>query len=225
MPIPATLALPRATNSKDGKAMVAGVAYKNSHIYVLDYVGPQALVKSVWASLTANEKAAGISIEGEDITAHRQKLARPAATLKFNLKGTQYQNWLSYHTPDPNGLVFITSYDALGLTSRERQSLFFRADIQQMAADRLVKGINRISKAVAVPEWGPALLRRVTMTDALDAITELTCWGNVLAAYLLSPTFKWEVLIGDMLKAGEIRIPEPPPITTRPNRADDYRLM
>ena len=73
MPIPATLALPRATNSKDGKAMVAGVAYKNSHIYVLDYVGPQALVKSVWASLTANEKAAGISIEGTKISHIKKK--------------------------------------------------------------------------------------------------------------------------------------------------------
>jgi hypothetical protein len=225
----AELKLPRAANAKDGKAIVMGAAWLDDYLYLLDFAGPQALIKSMWATMVAADKSNhGIDIKGPGIRAMGKKLAKPAETRKVQLRGTQYQSWLSYHKPDPNNLVYVTNPDLIGVTDpvtrdRAKQDPVMHA----MLANRLVKAINRTSKAVVLPEWGDAVIEYLLDHYTLDnAFTQLETYGSVLFALRLNPLFAWEKLISEMLAERAITIPTPPAIPPRgAGHVDDYRLM
>ena len=74
-------------------------------------------------------------------------------------------------------------------------------------ARKLVIALNRITKVPVIPEWGPTLLAKLP-SDAHEA---LTCYGDVVYAYLLSETYDYGAWITGLMRQGLLTIPQPEP--------------
>lgn len=74
-------------------------------------------------------------------------------------------------------------------------------------ARKLVIALNRITKVPVIPEWGPTLLAKLP-SDAREA---LSCYGEVVYAYLLSETYDYGAWITGLMRQGSLAIPQPEP--------------
>lgn len=88
-----------------------------------------------------------------------------------------------------------------------RKWLKEQPEVKAERAHKLVSALNRIAKVPVIPEWGPTLLEKLP-SDAHEA---LTCYGDVVYAYLLSETYDYAAWITKLMRQGLLTIPQPEP--------------
>jgi hypothetical protein len=158
---------------------------------------------------------------------YERKVAKPTKTLKVQLRGTQYQNWLLlYDAPElvlamhPAGLR-VPSYSA-----EHRELAGRHPEIMGDFARRLIRAINTFAPVPAHETWGPAFVAELAKYEYQGiAYKELTTAGVFVKAWLLKTEWQWAEFVAKMLRDGKVFIPPAPLVTAMPDMTAKFKVM
>ena len=165
--------------------------------------GPQAMLKSVWATGVAS-RAATEGIFAPALWGNAEYLLeKPTERFATALGDLPYQDWLLVaNLPD---LIYVSDPRAVGADTKQRAALL--REHEPAFIRGLVRALNATTDLPIHPLWGAAIYADCRYND--QARRNLAAYGEVLMAWRLNPSYDWAGYIQAKLDAGELPWPKP----------------
>ncbi len=164
-------------------------------IHYASIIGPQASLKSIWATLVSRKAQISVShasVWGEGGrykgTAfngyYRAKGAKDLKSFWTPLPGTAWQHMIAVSKDVLNGdIVLVTNPDGIHHVGDERKKLLAQAEKEFLR--RFVATLNAATVVPILPEWGKAVFTHAA-TKA-NWVQRLDAFGDALVAYRVEP--------------------------------------
>jgi hypothetical protein len=214
--------------------------YKVKDIYYASFAGPAEASRAVWAGAVGSVATGRVNNsykDGKLIKPNRRHSVRLPGTnyVHYVMRSTSPYFFMGADmvisqietrmnsTPASNGITDVESHArdlVAGWEPRVQKNYYERTELRHVRewlkeqaprkaemASKLVIAMNRITKVPIIPEWGPTLLKRLPRA----AYESLSCYGDVLYAYLLSETYDYSAWVTKLMREGILAIPQPEP--------------
>ena len=185
-------------SNRQVSATLIGLAYDNDtdEIFYASVIGPQASLKSIWATLVARK--AQIRVSGQYRHGRHGHYVFPyiwsgrgAKGLKSfwsPLPGTAWQHMIAVSRDVLEGdIVLVTHPDGVYKTGDERKAL--RDQAEEEFLRRFVAAVNARTQVPVLPEWGRAVFSHAMQLPRDKAWSEkLSAYGDAIVAYRTNAT-------------------------------------
>ena len=164
-------------------------------IHYASIIGPQASLKSIWATLVSRKAQIRVSyvpVWGEDgrykgaafESYYSLKGAKDLKSFWTPLPGTAWQHMIAVSKDVLNGdIVLVTNPDGIHVVGNERKPLLAQAEDEFLR--RFVATLNATTVAPVLPEWGkPVFTHAATKANWVQ---RLNAFGDALVAYRVEP--------------------------------------
>lgn len=164
-------------------------------IHYASIIGPQASLKSIWATLVSRKAQIRVSyvpVWGEEgrykgTAFERYYSLKGAKDLKSfwtPLPGTAWQHMIAVSQDVLKGdIVLVTNPDGIHAVGNERKPLLAQAEDEFLR--RFVATLNATTVVPVLPEWGKAVFTHAA-TKA-NWVRRLDAFGDALVAYRVEP--------------------------------------
>ena len=171
--------------------VVEKLSYSEEVIHYVSVIGPQASLKSIWATLVSRKSQIGVAyvpVWGEDgrykgaafESYYSLKGAKDLKSFWTPLPGTAWQHMIAISQDVLNGgIVLVTDPEGIHVVGTERKPLL--AEVEDEFLRRFVASLNAATQVPVLPEWGKTVFTHAAATA--NWVQRLDAFGDALVAY------------------------------------------
>ncbi len=160
-------------------------------IHYASIIGPQASLKSIWATLAARKAQIRVSyvpVWGEDgrykgaafESFYGAKGAKDLKSFWTPLPGTAWQHMIAVSKDVLNGdIVLVTNPEGVHAVGNDRKKLLAQAEDEFIR--RFVATLNATTEVPVLPEWGNDVFARALLYE--NWVKRLDVFGDAVVAY------------------------------------------
>ena len=178
--------------------VVDDIAYNEKIVHYASIIGPQASLKSIWATLAARKARLEVETSRAYKDGEYQGLAfryfwglkggKGLKSFWTPLPGTAWQHMVAVSDDVLNGrVVLVTHPDGVYRVGEERKVLL--AEAEEAFLRRFVATLNATTEVPVLPEWGRAIFTHALQQPPGETwVKKLDAYGDAIVAYRVDAT-------------------------------------
>ncbi len=180
--------------------VVDDIAYNEKIVHYASLIGPQASLKSIWATLVSRRKA---TLEVSSSRAYNKDGEYQGLAFRYYwglkggkglksfwtpLPGTAWQHMVAVSQDVLKGdIVLVTNPEGVFRAGDERKELLAEAEDEFLR--RFVATLNAATEVPVLPEWGKAVFTHaVRLPYGEEWVQRLEAFGDAIVAYRVNAT-------------------------------------